>query len=749
MPIPRRTKTADAPAKTAATVTELPAKRPAKTAAKRPAKTAAAPKTAPAGDVQRITIAAETGAADATYFASLPIAQIKPSPANPRETLRDLDELRDSIAEHGIYEPLVVALADGYSLDDERPIFDLIMGHRRLAAADAAGLTGVPAIERPDLRTDRRARVGRLVENLQRSDLTPLEEARGIRELVDDGMKQKDVAVAISRHPAHVTKRLQLLTLPEKAQALVASGAISVEVAVDLAKLPTAEQVKLVDQHAHALGGLPAAIARVRDTVESAKAREKVAAELRKGGLYVFVESTYPTSNLEDGPYDLASLRNLPAFDVPEDHRNAPCHIAIVSPYGARRSLSAQELEDDPLAAHYYLACSDPQSHRIKTETGEPAVPDELASSGGAASDPAWRAEQEARKAEVEARRAAVESLLADRWAHTVRLAGAKVTRANQGARLEHTLRVSQFDLLTRYEGDTAIWATAAALLAGDTTPPETDYGRNYSTGDGQTDLPGIRTALDAIYAGGADLERHAYATALATGYEALRYCLTYARHSASAQSSLAALHLRHLIDDNGGGLPVDEVEQAIALESSDLAETLRDLELLAPLTVTDVNLPEHPDDATGEPDEDDPVVDDVLADAELARDASSRRKEIGVTDGAEADYVVRIGGGSAYLVPGIKTAKGQCASCHAQTTIRSGGVAGKHSTVDGPCPGTGQPVMTLDQAMPAEPTDDAPADTVDQVACPTCEGVGRDASDQLCATCAGRGLVAPELASA
>jgi ParB family chromosome partitioning protein len=100
----------------------------------------------------------------------VPVADIRPSPRNPRRTLDDIDELADSIRAHGLLQPIVVGRVDaGY---------ELVAGHRRLAAVQQLGWARVPAIVRDEEPDD--AYILMLVENLQREDLTPKEEAAAL-----------------------------------------------------------------------------------------------------------------------------------------------------------------------------------------------------------------------------------------------------------------------------------------------------------------------------------------------------------------------------------------------------------------------------------------------------------------------------------------------------------------------------------------------------------------------------------------
>lgn len=161
----------------------------------------------------------------------IPLERLEPDSANVRGTLRGIDELAASIAENGVLEPLLVT-----PIGDDR--WQILAGHRRRAAATAAGLATVPCLEHTSTGIDDQARVVlQLVENLQRDDLTPIEEARAYAELVDAGESQRTIAARVGRHQSHISKRLKLLTLTDRAQELVATGELSVPDALELTRL--------------------------------------------------------------------------------------------------------------------------------------------------------------------------------------------------------------------------------------------------------------------------------------------------------------------------------------------------------------------------------------------------------------------------------------------------------------------------------------------------------------------------------
>ena len=164
---------------------------------------------------------------------SLPISQVEPGLNQPRKRFdpEALAELADSIREHGIIQPLTVRrLSSGY--------YQIIAGERRWRAAKQAGLDEVPAviIEADDRKV---MEIG-LIENLQREDLNPAEEARGYQVLMNEyGMTQDQVAQRMGKSRPAVTNALRLLNLPEDLMALVEEGKLSAGHARALLGAPT------------------------------------------------------------------------------------------------------------------------------------------------------------------------------------------------------------------------------------------------------------------------------------------------------------------------------------------------------------------------------------------------------------------------------------------------------------------------------------------------------------------------------
>ena len=158
---------------------------------------------------------------DAMVPQMIAVDQIRPSHQQVRTRFdaEPLGELAESIRSHGVLQPLLVRrLTDGY---------ELIAGERRWRAARLAGLTAVPAVVRSDAGNDAQLVLG-LIENLQRSDLDPIEEAGGLKRLTEEfGLTHEQVAQRIGKHRVSVSQSLRLLNGCPAIQSSVAAGVIS------------------------------------------------------------------------------------------------------------------------------------------------------------------------------------------------------------------------------------------------------------------------------------------------------------------------------------------------------------------------------------------------------------------------------------------------------------------------------------------------------------------------------------------
>jgi ParB family chromosome partitioning protein len=185
------------------------------------------------GDVDEETSVADSGRKPRRA----PIENLRPNPRNPRRLFTDaeLAELADSIRERGIIQPIVVRALQGDN-------FEIIAGERRWRAAQRAGLHDVPIaiVEANDAQSLEYA----IIENVQRADLNPIEEASGYLALMDDfNRTQDEVAQIVGKSRPHVANTIRLLKLSEPVKQLVRSGKISAGHARLLLGQPNAEQI--------------------------------------------------------------------------------------------------------------------------------------------------------------------------------------------------------------------------------------------------------------------------------------------------------------------------------------------------------------------------------------------------------------------------------------------------------------------------------------------------------------------------
>ncbi|WAC20806.1 ParB/RepB/Spo0J family partition protein [Luteolibacter sp. SL250] len=168
--------------------------------------------------------AAENPAAspdDAKRVRDVPLDQIVPSPLQPRTVFVEspLDDLVESIRQHGIIQPLIVRVVDGK--------YELIAGERRWRASKKLGLATAPIIEREA--SDRDVLEMALIENLQREGLNPMEEATGYVRLAKEfSLKQEEIAARVGKSRASVANAMRLLDLHKDVQSLVAQARLSV-----------------------------------------------------------------------------------------------------------------------------------------------------------------------------------------------------------------------------------------------------------------------------------------------------------------------------------------------------------------------------------------------------------------------------------------------------------------------------------------------------------------------------------------
>jgi ParB family chromosome partitioning protein len=168
---------------------------------------------------------------------ALPIGSLKPNRLQPRSYFNEtaIEELSESIKAQGVVQPIVVA-------PDPDGSYSIIAGERRWRAARRAGLEEVPVVVR-EVADDRERLELALVENLQRSDLNPLEEAEAYQALQEKfGLSQEEVATRVGKARTTVTNSLRLLKLPEEVLELLRDGRLTAGQARPLLTLPTTEE---------------------------------------------------------------------------------------------------------------------------------------------------------------------------------------------------------------------------------------------------------------------------------------------------------------------------------------------------------------------------------------------------------------------------------------------------------------------------------------------------------------------------
>jgi ParB family transcriptional regulator, chromosome partitioning protein len=193
----------------------------------------------------------------------LDVDRIQPSRYQPRTDFAGLEGLVSSIRENGIVQPVIVRQEEGG--------FRLIAGERRWRAAQLAGMHRIPAIVRK-VAEERILEVA-LIENIQRKELNPIEEAKAYQVLIEEmKISQVEVARRVGRERPSISNSLRLLRLPNKIQDMVRQGSVSVGHAKAIMAIPDAEiQIKVAEEIAGQLLS-------VRET------EERIAALLRKGG---------------------------------------------------------------------------------------------------------------------------------------------------------------------------------------------------------------------------------------------------------------------------------------------------------------------------------------------------------------------------------------------------------------------------------------------------------------------------------
>jgi ParB family chromosome partitioning protein len=249
-------------------------------------------------------------------LATIPIGRLRPNPQQPRRHFdpESLQALADSIREVGLLQPVVVrAIEEGY---------ELIAGERRCRAAELAGLEEIPALIRDDSIDAATSLAEALVENIQREDLSALEEAAAYQQLMGDfGYTHENVATKVGKSRSAVTNTLRLLQLPASIQGMIGRG-------------------ELAAGHARALLGL-------EDTAYAVHIAERV---VREGWSVRQVEAAVKTRAAQDTPLRASTPKPRPAAIIElEDRLGMRLGTAVNINHGKRGgkvSIRYSSLED-------------------------------------------------------------------------------------------------------------------------------------------------------------------------------------------------------------------------------------------------------------------------------------------------------------------------------------------------------------------------------------------------------------------
>lgn len=174
-------------------------------------------------------------------ISQIPVDRIKPNPHQPRASFdhESLEDLTNSIKEHGILQPLILVSAGND--------YQIITGERRWRAAQLLNLATVPAVVR-ELKDQQKLELA-LVENIQRQDLNPIEEAVAFQRLIDEfNLTQEEVSKRVGKSRSAVTNILRLLTLPTPIQKALISGKINFSAARIIVGLPAPERLKFFEK---------------------------------------------------------------------------------------------------------------------------------------------------------------------------------------------------------------------------------------------------------------------------------------------------------------------------------------------------------------------------------------------------------------------------------------------------------------------------------------------------------------------
>lgn len=213
----------------------------------------------------------------------IPIKELRANPYQPRKIFNEeaLEELASSIKEHGVFQPIIVKKSiKGY---------EIIAGERRVKASTLAGLEEIPAIIRDF--TDSEMMEIALLENLQRENLTSIEEANAYKKLQENlNITQEELAKRLGKSRSHITNTLGLLTLPEETQTLINNHKLTMGHARVLSKLDNNYQIKELTDKIITEGISVRELENITSTNEEYVKRNKITKKISKNNEYTYLE---------------------------------------------------------------------------------------------------------------------------------------------------------------------------------------------------------------------------------------------------------------------------------------------------------------------------------------------------------------------------------------------------------------------------------------------------------------------------
>jgi ParB family chromosome partitioning protein len=287
-------------------------------------------------------------------FLELPLDQLHPSSDNPRRDVGDVVELATSIKAMGILEPLIVTPnGDGYVI---------VAGHRRHAAAELAALDTAPCIIRE--LDDQKRLAAMLVENLQRTDLAPIEEATAYKRLIEEfGFTQRTLADQVGRSQGHISKRLMLLDLPTEVIKALDSGGITLDDARELTKLAAApKRLKKAFTDGKQGRGIGFAVQRQLEEHELEQTIAKAKQELKTDGV-----KTVEYRNPNGWGYELPrGVIEVGGYEWQYEHR-------ATMKATAHKSQPCAAFAVNPRSGEIIQVCTNPKEHASK-QTATPTA---------------------------------------------------------------------------------------------------------------------------------------------------------------------------------------------------------------------------------------------------------------------------------------------------------------------------------------------------------------------------------------